>query len=95
MGANMARHLQIDCGHDVTAVYDINTDAAGELAAELDAKKCDKLADVAEAADVIITVVTNDAAMEAIVDGGFGALSMNKLAAAVDLSRPGPRRSTA
>ena len=24
MGANMARHLQLDCGHDITAVYDVN-----------------------------------------------------------------------
>ena len=32
MGANMARHLQLDCGHDVTAVYDINKEAASELA---------------------------------------------------------------
>jgi 3-hydroxyisobutyrate dehydrogenase len=66
MGANMARHLQLDCGHDVTAVYDINTRAAGELAEELGAANCGKLADVTAAADVIITVVTNDDAMRAV-----------------------------
>jgi 3-hydroxyisobutyrate dehydrogenase len=66
MGANMARHLQLDCGHDVTAVYDINTRAAGELAEELGAMNCGKLADVTAAADVIITVVTNDDAMRAV-----------------------------
>ncbi len=66
MGANMARHLQLDCGYDVTAVYDINTQAAGELAEELGAANCGKLADVTAAADVIITVVTNDDAMRAI-----------------------------
>lgn len=66
MGANMARHLQLDCGYDVTAVYDINKQAAGELAEELGAVNCGKLADVTAAADVIITVVTNDDAMRAI-----------------------------
>jgi len=66
MGANMARHLQLDCGYDVTAVYDINKQAAGELAEELGAANCGKLADVTAAADVIITVVTNDDAMRAI-----------------------------
>jgi len=69
MGANMARHLQLDCGHDVTAVYDINKEAAGELAAELGAKSCEKLSEVTAAADVIITVITNDAAMRAIFFG--------------------------
>lgn len=66
MGANMARHLQLDCGYDVTAVYDINKQAAGELAEELGAANCGKLADVTAAGDVIITVVTNDDAMRAI-----------------------------
>ena len=66
MGANMARHLQLDCGHDVTAVYDINKEAAASLAEELGAANCDKLADVTAAADIIITVVTNDDAMRAI-----------------------------
>ena len=66
MGANMARHLQLDCGHDVTAVYDINKEAAASLAEELGAANCDKLADVTAAADIIITVITNDDAMRAI-----------------------------
>ncbi len=66
MGANMARHLQLDCGHDVTAVSDINKNAAGDLAGELGAANCDKLAEVTAAADVIVTVITNDDAMRAI-----------------------------
>ncbi|NIP93953.1 MAG: NAD(P)-dependent oxidoreductase [Akkermansiaceae bacterium] len=69
MGANMARHLQLDCGHVVTAVYDINKEAAGQLAEELGAANCDKLADVTAAADVVITVITNDDAMRAIYFG--------------------------
>jgi 3-hydroxyisobutyrate dehydrogenase len=69
MGANMARHLQLDCGRDVTAVYDIDREAAAALAAELGAGNCETLAEVTAAADVILTVVTNDAAMRAIFLG--------------------------
>jgi len=65
MGANMARRLK-DCGYSVTAVLDVNTQAAADLAAELGCKACTKLADATAAADVIFTVVTNDAAMRAI-----------------------------
>ncbi len=66
MGANMARHLQLDCGHDITAVYDVNKEASAEIATELGAKDCATLAEVTEAAEIIFTVVTNDAAMRAI-----------------------------
>ena len=66
MGANMARHLQLDCGHDVTAVYDINREISAALAEELSAVNCGTLAEVSAAADIIITVITNDDAMRAI-----------------------------
>ena len=39
MGANMARRLK-DCGYSVTAVYDVNKEAASALAAELGATAC-------------------------------------------------------
>ena len=68
MGANMARRLK-DCGYTVAAVYDVNRDAASALAAELGAKDCTSLADVTASADVIFTVVTNDAAMRSIFFG--------------------------
>ena len=45
MGANMARRLK-DCGYTVTAVYDVYTEAAANLATELGCKHCTKLADV-------------------------------------------------
>ena len=61
MGANMARRLK-DCGYAVTAVYDVNTAGADALAAEIDAKSARTLAGVTVAADVIFTVVTDDAA---------------------------------
>jgi 3-hydroxyisobutyrate dehydrogenase-like beta-hydroxyacid dehydrogenase/glyoxylase-like metal-dependent hydrolase (beta-lactamase superfamily II) len=65
MGANMARRVK-EVGYQVTAVYDVNQAAAAELAAEIGATACTKLADVTAAADIIFTVVTNDAAMKAI-----------------------------
>ena len=65
MGANMARRLK-DCGYAVTAVYDVNLPVATALAEELGATAPEKLAEVTAAADVIFTVVTNDAAMRSI-----------------------------
>ena len=65
MGANMARRLK-DCGFEITAVHDVNREAATSLAAELGCAAPEKLADVTAAADVIITVVTNDASMRSI-----------------------------
>jgi 3-hydroxyisobutyrate dehydrogenase len=61
MGGNMARRLK-DTGYTVTAVYDVHAPAAAELAQEIGAKHATKLADVTAAADVIFTVVTDDAA---------------------------------
>ncbi|MDP0500593.1 MAG: NAD(P)-dependent oxidoreductase [Verrucomicrobiota bacterium JB022] len=69
MGANIARHLQFDSGYRVSAVYDIHRESAQQLAAELDTQAVEKLADVTAHADVILTVVTNDAAMRAIFFG--------------------------
>ena len=68
MGANMARRLN-DLKYPVTAVYDVNTEAAEALAKELGATACKKLADVTAKADIVFTVVTNDAAMEKIFLG--------------------------
>jgi 3-hydroxyisobutyrate dehydrogenase len=65
MGANMARRLK-DCGHTISAVYDRHRPAADELAAELGAKAPATLAEVTAAADVIFTVVTDDAAQLAV-----------------------------
>lgn len=61
MGAAMARRLH-ECGLPVAAVYDVRPDAARSLAAELGATAADTLAAVTAAAEVIITVVSDDAA---------------------------------
>ena len=65
MGANMARRLK-DCGYDVTAVNDVNHEQAAELAKEIGATAFTRLADLTAAADIIFTVIPNDAAMRSI-----------------------------
>ena len=65
MGANMARRLK-DCNFSVTAVYDAHAPSAATLAAELGALHAPSLAAVTAAADVIITVVTDDASQLAV-----------------------------
>ena len=62
MGANMARHLR-DEGYALSAVYDVQRELAESLAGELDCQAPETLAGVTAASDVIITVVTDDAAM--------------------------------
>ncbi|MGA2016888.1 MAG: NAD(P)-dependent oxidoreductase [Opitutaceae bacterium] len=65
MGANMARRLK-DCGYRIAAVYDVNRPAAAALARELGARHARSLAQVTGAADVVFTVVTDDAAQLAV-----------------------------
>ena len=65
MGANIARHLN-DEGFSVEAVYDIRAEVASDLASELGCEAHTELAGVTAAADYIITVVTDDAAMGTI-----------------------------
>lgn len=65
MGANMARRLK-DCGHALVSVYDVDTRAAAELATELGVRQATTLAEVTASADVIFTVVTDDAAQLAL-----------------------------
>ncbi len=65
MGANMARRLK-DCGYAIAAVYDVHSAGARELAAEVGATPCATLAQVTAQSDVIITVVTDDAAQLAV-----------------------------
>ncbi|ADE53466.1 NAD(P)-dependent oxidoreductase [Coraliomargarita akajimensis] len=68
MGANMARRLK-DCGYSLAAVYDINREAAETLASELGVPAVTTLAEVTALSEIVITVVTDDAAMKAIFTG--------------------------
>jgi 3-hydroxyisobutyrate dehydrogenase len=65
MGSNMARHLK-DAGFAVTAVFDQHTAAAQALAGELGCAAPATLPEVTSAADIIITVVSDDEAMDDI-----------------------------
>ena len=65
MGANMAQRLH-DVGYPVAAVYDVRPEAARAAAEATGARAVATLAEVTAAADVVITVVTDDAAMYGI-----------------------------
>lgn len=78
MGANMARRLK-EQGFNVTALYDAKPGAAAELATEIGAQAFDNLKDVTKAADIIITVVTDDKAMKTIFTKGLLSRAKGKL----------------
>ena len=61
----MARRLK-DSGFNVTVVHDARPEVAREVARELGAAAAEGLADVTAGADVVFTVVTDDAAMDRI-----------------------------
>ncbi len=61
----MARNLK-DKGYQVTSVYDLNQEISSSLASEIGAQSAQTLAEVTANSDIVLTVVTNDAAMEAI-----------------------------
>ncbi len=74
MGANMARRLK-DRGFHVTTVFDANRAAATSLAQELECAASPTLGDVTAGADVIFTIVTDDAAMREIFTGADNLLA--------------------
>ena len=65
MGANIGLRLA-DVGYSVVAYYDIRPEAAQAAAAATKGTAYATLADVTRNADVIVTVVTDDAAMDRI-----------------------------
>jgi 3-hydroxyisobutyrate dehydrogenase len=74
MGANMARRLK-DRGFHVTTVFDVNRSAATSLAQELGCAASPTLGDVTAGADVVFTIVTDDAAMREIFSGADNLLA--------------------
>lgn len=68
MGANMARNLK-DKGYQVSCVNDLDKEAAAALADEIGCSHASSLAEVTAQSEIVITVVTNDAAMESIFFG--------------------------
>ena len=76
MGANMARNLK-DKGYQISCVYDLNQEVASSLANELGCSHASTLAEVTAQSDIVLTVVTNDAAMESIFFGADDNLFQN------------------
>ncbi len=68
MGANMVRHLK-DQGYSLGPVYDIVADVAASLAEEVGTTAAQTLAEVTAGSDIVVTVVTDDAAMRSIFFG--------------------------
>ncbi len=65
MGANMARRLH-EVGFHLTALYDLNHSAAQALASELSISAAPTPADVAATSSIVVTVISDDAAMRSI-----------------------------
>lgn len=66
----MARRLK-EVGYNVVAVQDANAGVADALARELGCEPCAELAEVTRRSDVILTVVSDDRAMKAVINGGL------------------------
>ncbi len=80
MGANMARRLK-ETGFEVPAVFDRHAETAAALAQELGCAMPATLPEVSAAADLIITVVSDDEAMDDIF-GSVGCSSDSLLGTA-------------
>lgn len=76
MGANMAKRLH-DVGYEIAALFDVSPEAALETAKETGGEVSPALARVTELADVIITVVPDDAAMYKIFAASGDSLLAN------------------
>ena len=78
MGANMARRLQ-ETGFTISAVFDVNREAAEPLAKELNCAAAADLKAVTALSEIVITVVSDDKAMKKIFTGGLLARAKGKL----------------
>ena len=84
MGAGIAKRLR-DVGYPIAALYDIHPDTARETARETGGEVTASLARVTELSDVVITVVTDDAAMrdifatagDSLLQGAAGRIFIN------------------
>jgi len=84
MGANIAKRLK-DVGYPIAALYDVRLEAARETAAETGGEVATSLARVTELSDVILTVVSDDAAMyrifatsgDSLLEGSRGKIFVN------------------
>lgn len=73
MGANIAQRLK-DVGYAIAALYDARPEAAAQTAELVGGKATPSLARVTALSDVVVTVVSDDAAMYAIFSEGGDSL---------------------
>lgn len=73
MGANIARRLK-EAGYEIAATYDTDLASARALAEELGATQALAPADVTAGSEVVVTVVSDDAAMATIFAEADGSL---------------------
>ena len=78
MGANMARRLK-ETGFAISAVFDVNRQAAESLGAELNCVPAADLKAITALSDIVITVVSDDKAMKKIFTGGLLTRAKGKL----------------
>jgi 3-hydroxyisobutyrate dehydrogenase len=78
MGANMARRLR-ETGFVISAVFDVNREAAEALAKELNCAAAADLKSVTALSKIVITVVSDDKAMKKIFTGGLLTRAKGKL----------------
>lgn len=76
MGANIALRLR-DCGYAIAALHDVRPDAARAVAQQTGGEVCTALARVSELCEVVVTVVTDDAAMYRIFAAEGDSLLVN------------------
>ena len=76
MGANIAKRLH-DVGYEIVALYDANPESAKATAAETGGAIAASPAQVTESAEVILTVVSDDAAMQKIFSPSGDSLLTN------------------
>lgn len=76
MGANIARRLN-DLGYPLAALYDVHRATAEALATELQSRAAASLGEVTATAEIILTLVPDDAAMRTIYQSPEDNLFLN------------------
>jgi len=84
MGANMARRMK-ECNFNLAGVYDSRPESAAAVAEELEVRHFQTLSEVTSASDIVVTVVSDDAAMyeiftspeDNLLEGADGTIFVN------------------
>ncbi len=93
MGIPMVKNL-VQAGYEVT-VYNRTVDKAYALKEEIDVKVAERVAELPQNADVIISMLTNDAAVRAVYEGSEGIFqsAIKRGLIVIDMSTVSPETS--